>query len=97
MAVQGAPAELAPGAHVAREIGKPGAGSRVANRAAVVALLIGGLSLFIGVLGPLAIVAGFRARRSGGGWLALLAIITGSVATGFLLLGIIHYLLAVLA
>lgn len=94
MAVPGVPAELARDAHLAHESGKPTAGSRRVHRAAVVALLVGALSL---VLGPLAIVAGLRAGRAGGGRLARLATITGCVSTGFLLLGIVHYLLAVLA
>lgn len=97
MAIPGTPAGLAPAAHPARESGRPGAGSRTANPAAIRAVVIGALSLFIGVLGPVAIVTGLRARRAGAGWLALIAIITGAVSTGFLLLGIAHYLLAALA
>lgn len=61
------------------------------------AIVVGAVSLFIGVLGPVAIVLGLRARRTGGNWLALLAIIAGAVSTVFLLLGIVHYLVAVLA
>ncbi len=96
MAVSGTPVDRTPDAGAVLEAGERHAGSRAANRAAVVAVVVGAVSLFIGVLGPVAIVTGVRARRRGGGWLAVLAIGAGSVSTGFLLLGIVHYLLAVL-
>lgn len=96
MAVQDAPAGRAPDTTPGPEVRERPATRGVATRAAVVAIVIGAVSLFIGLLGPVAIVAGLRARRAGGGWLALLAIVAGSVSTGFLVLGIFHYLLAVL-
>lgn len=90
------PVDRAPDSGVVPEVDERHARGRVATRSAVVAVVIGAVSLFVGVLGPVAIVVGLRARHRGGGWLALLAVITGSVSTGFLLLGIVHYLLAVL-
>lgn len=97
MAAPGTPVDRVPDAGMVPEVRERHASTRVATGAAVVAVVIGAVSLFIGVLGPVAILLGLRARRRGGGWLALLAIIAGSVSTGFLLLGIVHYLLAVLA
>lgn len=96
MAVGGTPIDRAPDSGPALQITERDAPSSVSSRAVIVAAVLAALSLFVGVLGPLAIVAGLRARRARGGWLALAAIITGSVSTGFLLLGIVHYLLAAL-
>jgi hypothetical protein len=97
MSAPGTPVDRAPDAVQVPEVGERGATRRVATRGAVVAVVVGAVSLFIGILGPVAIVLGLRARRRGAGWLAVLAIIAGSVSTGFLLLGIVHYLVAVLA
>lgn len=97
MAVPRTPFERAPDSVPVPEVGERGESRRVATRGAVVAIVVGAVSLFIGVLGPVAIVLGLRARRTGGNWLALLAIIAGAVSTVFLLLGIVHYLVAVLA
>lgn len=97
MAIPGTPLDRAPDSSPALLINERDARSSVSSRAVIVAAVLAVLSLFVGVLGPPAIVAGLRARRARGGWLALGAIITGSVSTGFLLLGIVHYLLAALA
>jgi hypothetical protein len=97
MAVPGTPVDRAPDSGVVLPVREREVTGRAATRASVVAVVIGAVSLFIGVLGPVAIVAGLRARRRGESWLALLAIIAGSVSTAFLLLGIVHYLLAALA
>lgn len=96
MAVPEASVERVPDASPFLAAGERRAGRRVASRAAVVALVVGAVSLFIGVLGPVAIVIGLRAWRRGGGWLALFALIVGSVSTALLMLGIVHYLVAVL-
>lgn len=96
MAVPEAPAGRVPDAGPALDAGERHASRPLASRAAVVALVVGAVSMFVGVLGPVAIVVGLRAWRRGGGWLALFGLVVGSLSTGFSLLGIIHYLLLVL-
>lgn len=97
MAIPGTPIDRAPDSGPAVQVSERDARGSVSNRAIIAAAVLGALSLFVGVLGPVAIVAGLRARRARGSWLALLAVITGSVSTGFLLLGIVHYLFTLLA
>ena len=69
-----------------------------ANRAFVLGLL----SLFVGVLGPPAVVLGWRSLRSiaashgalGGEGRAAFGLVAGSISTTFLAVGVLHFLVA---
>lgn len=68
-----------------------------ADRRALWAAVLGGVSLYAGLLGPFAIRSGLRARRAGGNpALSLFAVAAGVLATAFLLIGVAHYVLAAL-